>query len=236
MPNKADEAASKPWLRLLRLLPKETADAPAARPTVDDSVDGKLDRAGIAAGCRFRGASLDGYLTPTRAHEAALAACRAAVANAATGDGLLLVGATGAGKTHLLVGMLREALRGGHSGAYVTAEGFFCGLRSREETGLTESRYLGRYARPDVLLLDDLHCLTVGRSPGEDSYQQRMLGLLLDERHFHRRPTFAATTLTPTRFRTMVGERLRRRLAATVVVAPALPPPDAGEASSEKRE
>ncbi|MDR1518958.1 MAG: ATP-binding protein [Planctomycetota bacterium] len=171
-------------------------------------------------GRRFLPARLANYETPSPAHRAAAAACREAVEAFAEGNGLLLAGEPGGGKTHLLCGMLFEALERGLSVRYLAAEDFYLGLRSRMDEGLSESGYIDRLASADVLALDDLYCLAAAKSAHDESYQYRMLWILLDRRYREARATVAGTNRPLKDFREMLDERTRRRLEAKVVRVP----------------
>lgn len=175
---------------------------------------------GITPNCRFWGASLDNYDTPTKEHCKALEACRAWSRDRDRGDGLLLLGEPGSGKTHLLIAMLREEIRAGRRGKILTAEEFFLGLRSCMDLKVTESGYLNKLIEVDVLALDDLYCLAASKSGHDGSYQYRMLWHLLDRRYFNARPTLASTNRRLADFKDMIDERTRRRLEATIVNVP----------------
>lgn len=171
-------------------------------------------------GRRFRSVRLDTYDTPTPEHRAALDACRIACSSFDHGDGLLLLGEPGGGKTHLLAAMLRVAVEAGRSVHILTAEEFFLGLRACMDEGRSESRYLSGLAGVDVLALDDLYCLAASRGGNEESYQYRMLWHLLDRRYADARPTLASTNRDLKEFREMIDERTRRRLEAKIVLVP----------------
>lgn len=173
-----------------------------------------LREAGI--GARFACASLANFVPENREQ----AVARSAVLNwtekkAALGDGLLLYGPPGGGKTHLLVGALRECAAAGMPVRYVTAEEFFLGLRDAIAANTGEKKFLDSLVRPDVLALDDLHVLTEG-----EGYQYRSLWYLLDKRYFHARSTLVATNRGLDEFRELLDERTRRRLESGVVRVP----------------
>lgn len=189
-------------------------------------IEAALERAGVPAGCRFSKARLDTYRTPTDVHAKAVSLCREAVESFGDGDGLLLVGEPGGGKTHLLVGMLHEAVSRKMSGLLITAEDFFMGLRSRMTGGETEEAYLNRLATVDVLALDDLHSLAAAKSVGDQSYQYRMLWNLFNKRYFMAKPTLVSTNRDLDEFKDMIDERTRRRLQAKVAHVPVLPDRD----------
>lgn len=165
-------------------------------------------------GRRFLSSRLDNYETHTPEHKTALAVCRQAVGEFRAGGGVLLLGDPGGGKTHLLCGMLFEAVNRGMSVRYITAEDFYLGLRSRMDEGLSESGFIDRHSRPDVLALDDLYCLAAAKSAHDESYQYRMLWTLLDRRYRDARATIVSTNKPLKEFKEMLDERTRRRLEA----------------------
>lgn len=171
-------------------------------------------------GRRFQSSRLDSYKTPTKEHMAALAVCRGVVADFETGGGVLLLGDPEGGKTHLLCGMLFEALQSGRTVRYLTAEDFYLGLRCRMDEGLSESGFIDNLVRPDVLALDDLYCLAAAKSAHDESYQYRMLWTLLDRRYREARSTITSTNKPLKEFKEMLDERTRRRLEAKVVRVP----------------
>lgn len=136
------------------------------------------------------------------------------------GAGVLLLGEPEGGKTHLLCGMLYEAIARGMTGRYVTVEDFYLGLRGRMDEGLSESGFIDLFASPDVLALDDMYCLAAAKSAHEESYQYRMLWALLDRRYRDAKATITSTNKPLKEFKEMLDDRTRRRLEARTAVVP----------------
>lgn len=83
---------------------------------------------------------------------------------------LVLLGDSGTGKTHLLIGTGMAACQAGRSVRYVTAAGLVNELvEAQDQREL--SRVLGRYGRVDLLLVDELGYLHLDPRGGELLFQ-----------------------------------------------------------------
>lgn len=113
----------------------------------------------------------------------------AAAENIAAGRNIVLYGGVGSGKTHLLFGTAREILRREfHTFAWICGAEFAGQCRDVIDNEGTEDSLIRRWARPDVLLLDDPIPAIGPLSP----FQAAQLGRVIDARYRALRPTFAS--------------------------------------------
>jgi DNA replication protein DnaC len=103
-------------------------------------------------------------------------------------ENIVFIGPTGAGKTGLALGLLRKALLQGYRGKFYKVQNLmdqlFDSLADR-----SSPRFLKRLANYDLLLLDELGYLTLGRE------QMNMFFRLMDERYSKNKPTMITTNL-----------------------------------------
>lgn len=169
-------------------------------------------------GDRFFSCDLDNYHPACEAQTEALAAIMDYIQGEAieAGDGLLLGGPPGGGKTHLVAGILNWVAGQGKTVGYVTLAGYFGELRDAMKEGRTESGIVGKYAGCDMLALEDL---TFYRN-GQGEYQAEKLWELLDRRWSRGVPTISTTNLSQNEFSRTFDPRTSRRLAAKVIHVP----------------
>ncbi|MEV6524953.1 ATP-binding protein [Longispora sp. NPDC051575] len=120
---------------------------------------------------------------------------------------LLLLGVTGAGKTHAAFGALRAAVTQPVAVRWeaTTAADLYADLRPR--SGTDSEAILERYRRADLLLLDDLGAARPTEWVEEMTYR------LLNDRYAEQRPVIITTNLPLVDFKARLGDRITSRLA-----------------------
>jgi DNA replication protein DnaC len=75
--------------------------------------------------------------------------------------GLLFMGYSGSGKTHLAIAALKELIRRGHSGYFCEYGGLLREIQNsyRSDTEMTEIRLLDPVLSSEVLVIDDIGCI-----------------------------------------------------------------------------
>lgn len=129
------------------------------------------------------------------------------------GDGLLLMGAPGVGKTHLLTGLVTAIVQQGYQARYASWPAVW--EKCRPPFDENPDELLRELASVPFLALDEL-----GMRPGTDKEQARLFELI-DTRYRDEVPTLVATNATEATL-PMIGERTADRLleACIPVVIP----------------
>lgn len=161
---------------------------------------------------RFVGKTFDTYLAGTDQQRKYLGKCqeyaRDFPAHYQTGDGLMLLGSPGTGKTHLAVATLNEIINTHRaSGLYTTAARMFRRIKdtygNSEES---ESQAIEAFTKPALLVLDE-----IGVSFGSDA-ELNYLFDIMNERYEQCMPTIVVSNVQPGELGQWMGDRVVDRL------------------------
>lgn len=156
---------------------------------------------------RFMCKTFDDYVARSARQQEALRATRAYAsafeARRRAGEGLVLVGGTGTGKTHLACVVLRSALAQGATGLYTTAMRMVRMVREswRRDAGHTESEVMAALERADLLVIDE-----IGQQYGTGG-EQLIVGEVLEARYAAGKPTVIVGNENMRGLRGCIGER-----------------------------
>jgi DNA replication protein DnaC len=169
---------------------------------------------------RYEGATVENYEPATPSQFGALQRCREWLAGyRPKREGMLLVGPTGTGKTHLVTGIIRELTSRRVKCWFVRSRDLLEGLRSRarrNETAdddLTASQYRLRLIRVPVLVLDELAALAT-------PWQREVMSDVLESRYNARATTLVTSNMTPDEAEDLFGEAGRRVTSRLIEMAP----------------
>lgn len=169
----------------------------------------------------FQGATLKGYrrLPGTEeAFEAVKGYLLNREDNFRTGNGLILMGAVGCGKTHLGCAVLNCALEDGHRAVYWNVPRQLEMLMPGGSDEGDQMRILDKALLSEVLLLDDLG------AEKSSEWTRKELMIILDERYRTNKPTIITSNLilTDDELRKTCGDRAYSRLCSDHYQAVAL--------------
>jgi len=169
----------------------------------------RLDEARIPD--RYLNKSLDTFIARDRQRRDVLNAARAYAQGFHLREeipALILQGPTGSGKTHVAIGILREAIARGYTGFYCNVNELLARLRAtyQDESEEFESDVIEQLAGCDLLVLDDLGSeVTTG-------WVLDRLYLLINQRYEAVRPVIITTNCDKDTLREKVGPRIASRL------------------------
>lgn len=163
---------------------------------------------------RFAGCTFETYDVPANSEgqRRALARCRWFVdtwpERRKAGSGLLMLGNTGNGKTHLGAAIIRAVTKQGASARYTTVGDMLRAVRATygKDSELREGDALERFVWPDLLVLDEVG---VER---DSEHVKSTLFHVINKRYERLRPTVVISNLTVEAFRDAVGDRVVDRL------------------------
>lgn len=122
--------------------------------------------------------------------------------------GLLLLGPTGVGKTHLAAGALRQLIARGHEGIFFDYLNLLERIRSsyNETLGTSDRAAYGLALEAEILLLDDLGAHRV------TDWVKDTVTAIVTYRCNHRKPLIATSNLRDEDMQQHIGERAYSRL------------------------
>ena len=160
---------------------------------------------------RFIGRTFDNFHAATDAQvhalEVASSYAKNFTENSKRGNGLILSGHPGTGKSHLAAAIL-QFIMPDHCGLYTTCMNVIRAVRGtwRKDSERSESEILNAYAEVPLLVLDE-----IGVQYGTDG-EQTILFDILDRRYRDMQPTILLTNQDKAGFKKFIGERSFDRL------------------------
>lgn len=177
---------------------------------MDERTRNRLRAAGVPP--RYESATFEGYRAAVDGQKRALAVLKDYAErfpeHRAEGRSLILTGAVGTGKTHLMIAVLKHLIDGGFRPRYISLYDYVVSVREtwRRNADKTEREVISALAEYDLLLLDE-----VGVQAFSDN-EMMLVHLLIDGRYQRRLPTVVASNLDARGIETAIGERAMDRL------------------------
>jgi len=137
--------------------------------------------------------------------------------------GLLFMGTTGCGKTHLAIGILKATIEKGYTGYYCNVIDFFTRLRDtfRGDTEYDEMDMLDKISKVDMLVLDDL-----GAEKSTDWVRDRIYAIV-NARYEQNLPVLVTTNkMDLAELEDHVGKRIVSRLCEMCLIRDQFPDED----------
>ena len=195
-----------------KLADERQADALRQAEKARQRMEHLLDEAAIPP--RFIGRTLDSFKATTdaqrAAHQIAVEFAENFDTHAKRGDGLILSGLPGTGKSHLAIAIL-QALLPETCGRYTTCMAVIRAVRNtwRKDSEHSETEILRAYADFPLLVLDE-----IGAQYGTDG-EATILFDVLDRRYRDMKPTIFLTNQNQKGLAEFVGERTFDRMRET---------------------
>jgi DNA replication protein DnaC len=181
-------------------------------------LDARIARCGIPG--RYREATLASYVATKAGQRHALEVAMGYAADFKArerGQSLLLLGNIGTGKTHLAIGIAREAMTQAAEAIFTTAADMIGRVKATwgQRGGESEAQVIQRFASVDLLVLDEVGSIKcVGR-------EREILLAILGSRHNAVLPTIFTANLTvdelPSYLSDQIVSRLRESASQMVV-------------------
>jgi DNA replication protein DnaC len=160
-------------------------------------------------GRRYERCTLDTFRATMPAQAAVLEQLRGYAASirqrVADGTNVILVGPSGAGKDHLLAGLVHVALAEGLSVRWTTGSQLWLHMRDAIQGGC-ERQAIDELVRPDVLVLSD----PIPPHAEPSNYERSILYAIVDRRYSHMRPIWMSANVSS---RQQADERLGHAVA-----------------------
>lgn len=124
------------------------------------------------------------------------------------GTSLIFCGKPGAGKTHIAIGIIQEAIRKGVSSRYVTVVEMVREVKStyNRKSEKTESQVIKYYSSVAMLVIDE-----VGMQIGSDT-EKLIISEIIDNRYSDVKPTIMISNLGIAELKEYLGERIFDRM------------------------
>ncbi len=124
------------------------------------------------------------------------------------GNGLILCGGVGTGKTHLAISAMHSVLAQGYSARFAVLLDAMRSIKEtyRKDSAATESAAIARFTGPDLLVLDE-----IGSQYGSDA-EKMLLFDIMNERYNRMRPTILISNLAKPRLTEYLGDRVVDRM------------------------